>query len=201
MHLKPVILALAIIFITNHFSYAQSETKNGTINVQTIEQMIKKGKFKDAAAGIDKLVAAGTKMSPELLYEYARIYANAGENTKSLKFLSEAIDKGFWYINRLKEDKELNTSLGASEMEKVLANLRAVSAPYLSGKAILTKAEKKSLIDLTTRGLKSLYFDTAKATEMSAEITRMFDAGHFDGVDTVSAFTSQLVNYLRKKTS
>ena len=202
MHIKTRLpISIVIMLVTSQLSIAQSGNNKTAAYMKTADQMIKKGNFKEAALAIDKLVAGGTIVPAEMLYQYARIYAETGEKSKSVKLLNDAIDKGWLSINQIKEDKDLHKAIGGMEMEKVLAKMRNVSAPYLNGTAVLSRDEKKSIIDLANRGVKSIYFDTVKATEMSAEITRMYNDGHFNQINTVSAFTKELVDYLRKKTN
>jgi hypothetical protein len=163
--------------------------------------MAQDGKFKEAALAIDKVASGGAALNPEVRFQYAHIYAEAGEKAKSAKMLNQAIDEGFWSINRVKEDQALKTLLGSTGMDKVLTRMRELAAPYTSGKAILTKEEKRSVINLAQSGLDAFYFDTKLAKEMSAELDRMFKDGYFDKTDSVSTFTNEIVKYFRKKTN
>lgn len=165
------------------------------------DQMAKDGKYKQAAAALDEVTKTGITLPPEMLYEYARTYAKAGDRTKSVSILDQAITRGFWAINTIKDDGELKNALGSTKVDSILTRIRSITAPYLSGKAVLTREEKKSLIDLAERGLQTHYFNTTLAHEMSAELRRMFNNGSFDHIDTLTAFSDTLTSYLRKKTS
>lgn len=194
-------IALVAFSLISQYSCAQSGKKTTGDYITTADQMARAGKFKEAAAAMDEVTKSGAIMPPALLYEYARNYANAGEKEKAIKMLNEAIDKGFWAINRLKDDEVIKNALGNAEFDKVISKIRAITAPYLSGKALLTREEKKSIIELAQQGLASHYFNTALAQEMSLDIKRKFDEGAFDKIDTLSAFSTELTNYFRKRTN
>jgi hypothetical protein len=194
-------LAVLTLFLSSQSSCVQPGKNKTGDQINSVYNLAREGKVKEASAAIDKVLSTGATLPPDMLYEYARIYAKQGEKAKSVKLLNQAIDKGFWSINQVKEDEELNTALGTKEVEKALARIRSISAPYSSGKAILSKEEKKNIIELAQRGLESYYFDTTRASEMSDELNRMFDKGDFDKIDTLSAFTKTLVKYFREKTN
>ncbi|WP_165500334.1 S41 family peptidase [Pedobacter psychroterrae] len=169
--------------------------------MKAINTLLDRGKFKEATLAVDRIISAGTMMPPEMIYEYARIYGLAGDKVKSVKLLNVAIDKGFWSINRVKEDNELKAIIGDAEVDHVLKRIRGFTALYTSGKAFLSNEEKKLVIDLVRQGLKTHYFDAKKANEMSEEVLRMFDEGFFKGKDTLNVFTDELVKYFRDKTN
>lgn len=198
---KLTCIAVVALSLTAQLSYAQSRKRGAGNNITEAEILARDGKYKEASVSIDKVIKSGAIMPPPMLYSYARTYALAGDKSKSVQMLDKAIDKGFWNINRIKEDEALRKTLGDGEVNKAVTKIRTLAAPYLSGKAVLTREEKKSIIELAQSGLKAYYFDTAKGNEMSADIKRMFDGGYFDRIDTLSAFSRELTNYFRNKTN
>lgn len=188
-------------YIFSCYSCTRSPQKNRLDDKQIVEDMFYQGNFKEAAFAIDRVISSDTLIPPETLYQYARIYAEAGNKAKSVKLLNKAIDKGFWSINQLKEDKELDTALGHTVVEQALKKMRAIVAPYTNGTAILSGKEKQAVIKLAQQGLKTFYFDVKSANEMSDELPRMYNEGFFNGKDSLSVFTAELLKYFRKKTN
>ena len=203
MQLKKFLYLAGLSLISlPYYSNAQSGPNPARHNKKTPSELATGGNFKGAAIAIDKLGAGRAEKDKEVLYNYARTYAQAGEKTKALKLLNQAIDRGFLAINRVKEDDALKTALGSSGMEQVLSRMRQLSAPYISGKAVLSKAEKEEIFKLALAGLDKFYFDPKVGKEMTDDLNRMFyKEGHFDQIDTLSKFTGELVKYFRKKTN
>ena len=158
------------------------------------------GKHKQAVEALKMSAQKKETLTAFEYYNMAEIYAKAGDKKQSLESLHIAIDKGFWAINWIKENTILHTVYGAAEWNSELDRLRAKAAPYLQGKAVLTADEKKEILSLAEEGLKTLYFDTAKASLMIKELKKMAGTGFFNGKDTLSSFTNSITNYLRDQT-
>lgn len=131
MSLKKILIlcGAALVFILAFILFAQLRSKPAPTEMEMVEELINKQKLKEAAQFIGKIVASGSVISPETLYHYARVYAQAGEKGNALRLLNHAIDKGFRSINRFKVDKELNVALGPAVMEQVLNRIRVINLP------------------------------------------------------------------------
>ncbi len=192
MHLKKLCqLAVCGIMASTSCTFAQSGSKDRVVSSES----------KLTTQAIDKLVSRKTSIDNETLFKYAESYAQAGEKSKAIKTLNRAVNNGFWFINRIKENQTLNSVLGKAEIDKLIGNMRQQSTPYTSGKAVLSKEEKASIISFAQGALAAFYFDPKLQKEMSDEIGQMLKDGHFDKIDTVSKFNGELINYFRKKTN
>lgn len=182
--------------LTMQYACAQSGNRKPAKQQQTASAV--NSKYQAAVDAVDE---NNQWIKSDRLYANASSFAAAGKPALALQALNEAFDAGFSDINRLKDDKDLLGQLGEAESKKAIEKLRNNMAPYISGKAILTEEEKKTILQLAQRGLKRHYFDESKAAEMIYELGQMFDSGAFKGKDDVAALTGEITNYLRKKTN
>lgn len=166
-----------------------------------IASLYDQGKYKEAAAAADQLRKQHGEASAKETYTFSRAYAQAGEKDKALACLNEAIDKGFWRVNNIKEDAVLRKALDGPALDGALERARAKAQPYLKGIAPITQADKEKIVAMVRKGLKNTYFDTAVAREMSYELKRMLDGGFFNAIDTSAVFLREITNYLRAKTN